>query len=212
MVTEAAPLPSAAAAPQFPWLPSPQSSPTSPSWPYAASGASPRPPLRKRLPGSAWGRTVSSSAFPPEPSSWPPATLTGTAVQKAETGPGAELHSVVPSKIAMGGGRKRGPVSLSMGCCPLLFGPLPGNGALPGPLASSHAGDTLLKEKVSEAPCFLRPSPVSGGFPGAPKALLGKAALVLPPDRPQSLSAPKLSCGKQAQRWPLGTISLKCSH
>ncbi|XP_029140762.1 forkhead-associated domain-containing protein 1 [Protobothrops mucrosquamatus] len=98
MVTEAAPLPLAAAAPQFPWLPSPQSSPASPSWPYAASGASPRPPLRKRLPGSAWGRTVSSSAFPPEPSSWPPATLTG-------------------------------------------------NGALPAPLAISHAGDALLKEK-----------------------------------------------------------------
>ncbi|KAM3824230.1 forkhead-associated domain-containing protein 1 [Vipera latastei] len=97
-VAEAAPLPSAAAAPQFPLLPSQQSSPASPSWPYAASGASPRPPLRKRPPGSAWGRTVSSSAFPPEPSSWPPATLTGS-------------------------------------------------GALPGPLASSHAGDALLQEK-----------------------------------------------------------------
>ncbi|XP_039223244.1 forkhead-associated domain-containing protein 1 isoform X3 [Crotalus tigris] len=98
MVTEATPLPSAASAPQFPWLSSPQSSPASPTWPYAASGTSPRPPLRKRPPGSAWGRTVSSSAFPPEPSSWPPATLTG-------------------------------------------------NGALPGPLAGSHAGDALLKEK-----------------------------------------------------------------
>lgn len=109
-VTEAAPLPSAAAAPQFPLLPSQQSSPASPSWPYAASGASPRPPLRKRPPGSAWGRTVSSSAFPAEPSSWPPATLTGRAgtepgglsrKQKPGLEFGAELHSMVPSKIAM---------------------------------------------------------------------------------------------------------------
>ncbi|XP_034280196.1 forkhead-associated domain-containing protein 1 isoform X2 [Pantherophis guttatus] len=98
VVTETASPPSAAAAPQFPLLPSQQSSPASPSWPYAASGTSPRPPLRKRPPGSAWGRTVSSSAFSPEPSSWPPAALSGS-------------------------------------------------GALPGPLASSHPGDVLLKEK-----------------------------------------------------------------
>ncbi|XP_058017198.1 forkhead-associated domain-containing protein 1 isoform X2 [Ahaetulla prasina] len=98
VVTETASPPSAAAAPQFPLLPSQQSSPASPSWPYAASGASPRPPLRKRPPGSAWGRTVSSSAFSPEPSSWSPATLADS-------------------------------------------------GALPGPLASSHPGDMLLKKK-----------------------------------------------------------------
>ncbi|XP_026541397.1 forkhead-associated domain-containing protein 1 [Notechis scutatus] len=98
VVRETASPPSATAAPQFPLLPSQQSSPASPSWPSAASGTSPRPPLRKRLPGSSWGRTVSSSAFSPEPSSWPPASLTG-------------------------------------------------NGALPGPLASSHPGEGLLKEK-----------------------------------------------------------------
>uniref|UniRef100_A0A8C6XZN3 Forkhead associated phosphopeptide binding domain 1 n=1 Tax=Naja naja TaxID=35670 RepID=A0A8C6XZN3_NAJNA len=98
VVRETASPPSAAAAPQFPLLPSQQSSPASPSWPYAASGTSPRPPLRKRPPGSSWGRTVSSSAFSPELSSWPPASLTG-------------------------------------------------NGPLPGPLASSHPGEGLLKEK-----------------------------------------------------------------
>ncbi|XP_026576682.1 forkhead-associated domain-containing protein 1 [Pseudonaja textilis] len=98
VVRETASPPSATAAPQFPLLPSQQSSPASPSWPSAASGTSPRPPLRKRLPGSSWGRTVSSSAFSPEPSSWPPASLTG-------------------------------------------------NGALPGPLASSRPGEGLLKEK-----------------------------------------------------------------
>ncbi|KAK9392193.1 forkhead-associated domain-containing protein 1 [Crotalus adamanteus] len=95
MVTEAAPLPSAASAPQFPWLSSPQSSPASPSWPYAASGTSPRPPLRKRPPGSAWGRTVSSSAFPPEPSSWPPAALTGNG---ALPGPLAGSHPLLKEK------------------------------------------------------------------------------------------------------------------
>ncbi|XP_070615035.1 forkhead-associated domain-containing protein 1 isoform X2 [Erythrolamprus reginae] len=90
--------PSAAAAPQFPLLPSQQSSPASPSWPHAAGGSSPRPPLRKRPPGSAWGRTVSSSAFSLEIPSWAPTALAG-------------------------------------------------NGAPPGPPASSPDGDVLLREK-----------------------------------------------------------------
>ncbi|KAM6435476.1 forkhead-associated domain-containing protein 1 isoform 2-T2 [Liasis olivaceus] len=94
VVTETASPPAAAAASQFPLLPS---QPANASWPYAASGTSPHPPVRKR-PGSARGRTIPSSALSLDASGRPPATLAG-------------------------------------------------NGALTGPLPSSHPGDALLKER-----------------------------------------------------------------
>ncbi|XP_063173775.1 forkhead-associated domain-containing protein 1 [Candoia aspera] len=76
VVTETGSPPAAGAASQFPLLPSPQSPPTNPGWPYATSGMSPHRPLKKR-PGSAWGRTITSSAFSPDASGRPPGTLTG---------------------------------------------------------------------------------------------------------------------------------------
>ncbi|XP_063001509.1 forkhead-associated domain-containing protein 1 [Elgaria multicarinata webbii] len=76
ILTETKTPPAAAAAAQFPSLPSQRSPPINRSWSYGASGTSPRPPLRKR-PINAWGRAVPSPSFSPDPFGRSPAVVSG---------------------------------------------------------------------------------------------------------------------------------------
>nr|XP_020636893.1 forkhead-associated domain-containing protein 1 [Pogona vitticeps] len=83
LAPETKPPPAMAAAPQFPFLPCPQSPPAVRSWAYGVSRTSPHPPRRKK-PINAWGRPVSSPAFSPDLFGRTPAVMAGNG---ATTGP-----------------------------------------------------------------------------------------------------------------------------
>ncbi|XP_042335748.1 forkhead-associated domain-containing protein 1 isoform X2 [Sceloporus undulatus] len=88
IVTETRSPPAVTAPSQFPSLASQSSPPTSRSWSYVSSGASPHPPRRKK-PINAWGRAIASPSFSPDAFTRPSAVVGGDG---GATGPLTNVH------------------------------------------------------------------------------------------------------------------------